>query len=1016
MRAFVLRGLALSLAAAALAACSFQIDEQDFAPSVDADTTDAPPAGIELTPSPLNVTENGTAELTVRATVQLETDVTVTLQADATLGLSETSVVVGPSQPMATVDVTALDDDDAVPGEAMVSASATGLGTAQVRVDIAEDDTLELDTDPDTVSMTEGTSSSVQVRLTARPPGDLTVTVASADVLVASVSPATLFFGAENWNVYQSVTVASNQDPDVEHESIGISFTATGVPTRTVQANVQDDDVLGIRASVGSVTITEQGAAGTIGVRLTQMPVGNVTVTAAPGSAGVQVTPSSLSFTPSDYMTDKTLSVTALMDDDTDGFSTTLTLSATDLPDLPVTVTVIDDDTQAITTDAPNPLVVGAGATTTFGARLAYRPASNIVASVTSTSTSVATVSPGTLTFTSTNWDMPQQVTVTGGVDDDVVTSSTVVRLSSGALVTDVATDVTDPDVQALTLAGEPATVAEGGTASFTVRLAYRPQATTTVAVASSNAAIGVSTSTLTFTPANFAMPQTVTLSAPADDDVIDEVSTITVSSAGLVTRAFDVTVDDQSMILIQPSVGSMSITEEAVGSTFTVTLSNPPVGSLTVNIGTSNASVTRSPTSLVFTSANYSSPQTVTVAAVHDDDTIVDASTLTLSATGAISATVDVTVADNDVQAIVEDAPATLDLIDPDVGSPAGVTFGVRLRWQPQGNTTVNLASLNTAVATVSPSSLTFSSSDWSTPKTVTVTAAGDANLTDATTTVRLTSSGLPMIDIAVAVDDQDVQVVQTNPASSLTVTEGSNTTLQVRLKYQPAATTTVTLASSNPDITVPATLSFTTADYGTYKNATVAAAVDSDQINDTATITLSNFDAPSNTTVGVTVTDNTIVETWGWPTFSSSTPGSISNAAVIAYRVNRPSTTITASTLDKYGISGTAGSDFKMAIYSDASNVPGTLIHSIDSRVTATGGFQEIDVANTAIATGAYWIAVRASPTMAVPASADGTTTTRCSRNITIASLDTAWPTTFGTATCATAPALNLYIVTYR
>jgi hypothetical protein len=142
----------------------------------------------------------------------------------------------------------------------------------------------------------------------------------------------------------------------------------------------------------------------------------------------------------------------------------------------------------------------------------------------------------------------------------------------------------------------------------------------------------------------------------------------------------------------------------------------------------------------------------------------------------------------------------------------------------------------------------------------------------------------------------------------------------------------------------------------------------------------------------------------------------GVVSNAAVIAYQINLPSMTVTASTLDRYGISGTAGSEFKMALYTDSGNRPDVLVHSIDTRIAALGGSQEVDVTNTPLSAGTYWIAVRASPNMTIPLSNTGVTTTRCARNITIASLDSAWPPMFGASSCATAAATNVYIVTYR
>ena len=59
------------------------------------------------------------------------------------------------------------------------------------------------------------------------------------------------------------------------------------------------------------------------------------------------------------------------------------------------------------------------------------QPTSNVVLSVVSADTGEATVSPSTLTFTPTNWDTAQTITVTG-VDDDLVdgTQTSTVTLS----------------------------------------------------------------------------------------------------------------------------------------------------------------------------------------------------------------------------------------------------------------------------------------------------------------------------------------------------------------------------------------------------------------------------------------------------------------------------------------------------------------------------------------------------------------------------------------------------------
>ena len=54
----------------------------------------------------------------------------------------------------------------------------------------------------------------------------------------------------------------------------------------------------------------------------------------------------------------------------------------------------------------------------TFDVVLTAEPISNVVLTVTSSTTDEATVSPATLTFTPANWDSAQTVTVTAVNDD----------------------------------------------------------------------------------------------------------------------------------------------------------------------------------------------------------------------------------------------------------------------------------------------------------------------------------------------------------------------------------------------------------------------------------------------------------------------------------------------------------------------------------------------------------------------------------------------------------------------
>jgi glucose/arabinose dehydrogenase len=85
--------------------------------------------------------------------------------------------------------------------------------------------------------------------------------------------------------------------------------------------------------------------------------------------------------------------------------------------------------------------------------------------------------------------------------------------------------------------------------------------------------------------------------------------------------------------------------------------------------------------------------------------------------------------------------------------------TFSVKLALQPSANVTVNVAKTSgDASVSVSPSSLTFTTSNWSTPQNVTVTAAEDTDNVNGSASVSVSSSGLATQTVSVTAIDNDV------------------------------------------------------------------------------------------------------------------------------------------------------------------------------------------------------------------------------------------------------------------
>ena len=86
--------------------------------------------------------------------------------------------------------------------------------------------------------------------------------------------------------------------------------------------------------------------------------------------------------------------------------------------------------------------------------------------------------------------------------------------------------------------------------------------------------------------------------------------------------------------------------------------------------------------------------------------------------------------------------------------------TFQVKLSAQPSSTVfaSVSRFSGDTDITVQSGSSLTFTTSNWSTYQTVTLSAAEDADTTNGTATIRISASGLPNKDITAVESDNDV------------------------------------------------------------------------------------------------------------------------------------------------------------------------------------------------------------------------------------------------------------------
>ena len=364
-----------------------------------------------------------------------------------------------------------------------------------------------------------------------------------------------------------------------------------------------------------------------------------------------------------------------------------------------------------------------------------------------------------------------------------------------------------------VTVSSDALSVNEGGNGSYTVVLDAEPTASVTVDV-TGGGDVTVEPASLTFTADNWETARTVTVRAAADDDTADDAQTITHTMAsgsaseyvGLSVDSVAVTVTDDDEPEVTVSRDTLSLVEGSSGS-YTVRLAFQPSTRVTVDV-TGGGDVTVTPTSLTFSTTNWATARTVTVRAAEDNDTVDDSQTVTHAVdsgsapeyAGLSIDSVAVTVTDNDAPG-VSVSRSTLRVNEGGSG-----TYTVRLASQPTAGVTINVAGGGSV--TVVPTSLTFSTSTWNTPQTVTVRAAEDADTADDAQTVTHTVdsnsapeyAGLSVRSVAVTVtDNDDPEVTVSFAQESYTVSEGSSVTVRVRLSTAPRRTVDIPLTTVN-------------------------------------------------------------------------------------------------------------------------------------------------------------------------------------------------------------------------
>ncbi|MGK5093877.1 Calx-beta domain-containing protein, partial [Deltaproteobacteria bacterium TL4] len=397
-----------------------------------------------------------------------------------------------------------------------------------------------------------GATATFTLKLNSKPTDDVSLALTSNDPGEGTSTPASLIFTQENWNAEQIIQV-TGVDDDLSDGNQGYTVILASATSHDEHYNLLDpsdvsvinvdDETAGFIISSLSGNVTETEGTATFSVKLTSQPGGSVTLPLhSTDTEEGRISPDNLTFTPDNWNAEQTVIITGINDDTADGNQNfTIVLSPAisedtqyqDLNPVDVSVINIDDETAGFTISVVTSNTTESGGITTFSIKLNSQPQDTVTLPLSSSNENEGIISPASLTFTTTNWNIPQIITITGK-DDSLADGNQgytirLTKTSSNDLnyneldPSDVDLFNIDNDLYGFTIDTISGNTNESrGTAAFNVKLTSQPTANVTIAISSSDTSEGtVSPASLIFTVSNWGNAQTVSVTG-VDDGVND--------------------------------------------------------------------------------------------------------------------------------------------------------------------------------------------------------------------------------------------------------------------------------------------------------------------------------------------------------------------------------------------------------------------------------------------------------------------------------------------------------------
>ena len=795
--------------------------------------------------------------------------------------------------------------------------------TAMTTVTITDDDTAGVSVSNDSLTIAEGSSGTYTIVLDSQPTATVTVTINDpTDNTDVTADQASLTFSSTDWNTPQLVTVSAAHDNDTDNETATVTHTVTSTDSsyssasaNSVAVSVTDDDP-DVTVSFGSMSYTvAEGNPVSVTVSLDLAPGREVTIPIARTNQGASDSdytgvPASVTFSPTERS--QTITFRATQDEEDDGGEKVLLAFGTPLPQgvsagttAMTTVTITDDDTAGVSVSNDS-LTIAEGSSGTYTIVLDSQPTATVTVTINDpTDNTDVTADQASLTFSSTDWNTPQLVTVSAAHDNDTdnetaTVTHTVTSTDSsygGASANSVAVTITDDDPDVTVSFGAMSyTVAEGNPVSVTVTLSAAPGREVEIPITATDQGGASSPADYTGVPASVTFgptetSQTITFEAAQDDEDDDGESVLLafgtplpegVTAGTTAMTTVSITDDDVPQVTVSFNQAAHTVAEGDM-VTVTVTLSADPERTVEIDLtaepqgGATSADYSGVPTSVTFAAGQ--TEQMFTFSATQDDEDddgekvlLAFGTPLPEGVSAGTTTKTTVSITDDDVpQVTVSFNQAAHTVAE---GNPVTVT--VTLSEAPEREVEIELTATDQDGATSAdysgvPMRVTFGAEQ--TEQMFMFRATQDELDDDGEKVLLAFGTPLPQgvsagttAATTVTITDHDTAGVSVSN-TSLTIAEGSSGTYTIVLDSQPTATVTVTIndPTDNTDVTADqASLTFSPTDWNVPQTVTVRAAHDNDTDNETATVTHtvtstdSSYGGASADSVAVTVTDD--------------------------------------------------------------------------------------------------------------------------------------------------------------